>query len=177
MIERVRPLTGDLVLVGPNRPGYDQFGVPLVADSTPGIGPLGAIAAALTNARHEACLVVACDMPFLNPELLRHMAELPRASYDALVPHIPADPAVPDAPPVYQTLHAIYQKSCLMPIQRRLAKGSRRVTDFYPDIRLRSLPESEVRPYDPELRSFFGLNTPEAVQRAQIWLAGSSQAG
>ena len=173
VIDRVRPLAEDLVLIGPNRPGYDQFGVPIVPDRYPDVGPLGGIATALAHARHDACLVVACDMPFLNTALLAYMAGLPRASFDALVPLIPDRSGDAEAPLIYQSLHAIYRKSCLVPIQRRLAAGSRRVHDVYPDVRLRTISADEAALYDPELRSFVGLNSPDAVARARAWLASS----
>lgn len=173
VIDRVQPLTDDLVLIGPNRAEYDQFGVTIIPDAAPGIGPLAGIASALANAKYDACLIVACDMPFLNPALLAYMVSLPRTSYDALVPHIPASSAEPGQPLIFQTLHAIYQRSCVVPIQRHLAAGNRRVTDFYPDVRLRTLSASEARVYDPDLRSFVGVNTPEAVMLARTWLANS----
>lgn len=173
VIDRVRPLTTDLFLVGPNRPGYARFGVPIVPDQFPGVGPLGGIATALAHARHDACLVIACDMPFLNTGLLAYMAGLPRASYDALVPLISDNPKGPDEVPKYQTLHAIYQTSCLAPILRHLAAGSLRVTDMYRDIRLRAITADDASRHDPDLRSFVGVNTPEAVAQARIWLASS----
>jgi molybdopterin-guanine dinucleotide biosynthesis protein A len=173
VIDRVRPLTDDLVLVGPHRPGYEHFGIRIVPDSEPGIGPLAGIASALAHAKHDACLVVACDMPFLNSGLLAYMAGVPRTSYDALVPLIPADSDDPSSPPIYQTLHASYQRACLAPIQRHLAAGNRRVTAFYADVRLRPISTDEIRVHDPLLRSFVGVNTPEAVERARIWLGDS----
>lgn len=169
VLDQVGPLTTDLFIVGPSRPGYDQFGIPIVPDLAPGLGPLAGIAAALAHARHSACLVVACDMPFLNPALLRHMVERPRSGVDALVPLIPADPANPDSTLVYQSLHAIYQRTCFGPIQRQLATGNRRVSGFYPEVRLQTVTAAEANAYDPDLRSFVSLNTPEAVARARDW--------
>jgi molybdenum cofactor guanylyltransferase len=173
VINGVKPLTDDLFLVGPNRPGYDQFEIPIVPDPEPRVGPLGGIAAALGRARHEACLIVACDMPFLSRALLEYMAGLPRDSYDALIPRTPADPTDPASPLVFQPLHAIYQRSCLEPILRHLASGRRRVSTFFPDVRLRTLSAEEAYVLDPDLRSFAGVNTPQAVEQASSWLANS----
>lgn len=174
VIDRVRDMTDNLYLVGVPRPGYDRFGPPLVADEWPGNGPLGGIATALRHAEHSACLVVACDMPFLNPQLLEFMALQPRASFDVLVPLIPGETTTGSGPLVFQPLHAIYRQSCLPAIQARLAAGERRVTGFYGDVRTRTVTERQIRAFDPLLRSFMSINTPEALGEARAWPTGSS---
>ena len=174
VIERVRSLSDDLFLVGVPRPGYERFGPPLVEDEHPGIGPLGGIATALAHAEHLHCLVVACDMPFLNGGLLAYMATLPRSDYDVLVPLLPEKPAVPASSPVYQPLHAIYRRSCRAAIANRLTAGERRATSFYQDVRVQTLDAGRIRQYDPNLRSFFSADSPGSLRRAREWLDGSS---
>lgn len=76
------------VVVAVDRPDrYQGLGLParLVADRSPGLGPLSGLQAGLLACRTEHVLVAACDLPFLNVELLRHMARLPR-SYQAPAP-------------------------------------------------------------------------------------------
>lgn len=58
-------------------------------------------------------LAVACDMPFLNPRVLRYMADLPR-DYDALVPSIGGR---------WQPLHSIYAKAYLATVEDLLARA------------------------------------------------------
>ena len=174
VIDRVRGLTDNLFLVGVPRPGYDRFGTPLIADEWPGNGPLGGIATALRNAQHSACLVVACDMPFLDQRLLAFMAAQPRASYDVLVPLIPGETSSGASSLVFQPLHAIYRQSCLPAIQARLAAGERRVTGFYSDVRVQTVTERQIRAFDPAFRSVLSINTPEALAEARARLAGSS---
>jgi molybdopterin-guanine dinucleotide biosynthesis protein A len=173
-IDRVRGLTDDLFLVGVPRPGYDQLEVPVITDHQPELGPLGGIATALRHAKYPACLVVACDMPFLNQALLAHMAALPRSTYDVLVPEIPRDLSTPDGPIVEQPLHAIYQRSCLPAITAQLATTERRVSAFYDAVRVQVISAEQVRQFDPRLRSFFNINTPAAAEQARSWVAGSS---
>jgi molybdopterin-guanine dinucleotide biosynthesis protein A len=174
VIERVRSLTDDLFLVGVPRPGYEQFQVPLIEDEQPDLGPLGGIATALAQAVHPDCLVVACDMPFLNVRLLAYMAGLPRSAYDALVPKVPASPTMQASEPVYQPLHAIYRRTCRAPIANRLAAGERRATSFYRDVRVQTLDAGPIRPFDPDLRSFFSADSPDSLRQAREWLIDSS---
>src|SRR5262249_82412 len=88
VLEQLRTISDDLVIVAPPRPGYGEFGTRVVPDLYPGGSALVGIHAALAHAAHQHCLVVACDMPFLNPALLQHMAMHPR-DYDVFVPLLP----------------------------------------------------------------------------------------
>jgi molybdopterin-guanine dinucleotide biosynthesis protein A len=169
VIERLRTVAQDVMLVASNRPEYDQFGVRVVPDRFPGSAALGGIATAIAESQHEHCLVVACDMPFLNVELLRWMANEPR-DYDVLIPFLPGESRQGKGF-VYQTLHAIYRRECLPAIERQLAEGNRQVIGFFDEVRVLTLSEEEIRKRDPELRSFFNANSPETVEQARQWLA------
>ncbi|MFM9108738.1 MAG: molybdenum cofactor guanylyltransferase [Chloroflexota bacterium] len=109
LLERALATVSDVAdetfIVASGRPEYERFGVPVVADLHPGAGALGGIATALRAARCERCLVVACDMPFLNPVLLNAMIGWP-GDWDVLAPSI-AGESRQGPGQVIQTLHAI----------------------------------------------------------------------
>ena len=68
----------------------DEFrflGLPSVKDLVPDLGPLGGVHAGLSAMPDEAGFFVACDMPFLNPALIGHMAGFADKA-DAVVPRI-----------------------------------------------------------------------------------------
>ena len=75
-------IAGEILFVGatvrPGDPGGQDHapGVTMIADLMPGCGPLGGLHAALTAARGEVVLVVACDMPYVSAPLLAHLASL-----------------------------------------------------------------------------------------------------
>ena len=52
-----------------------RAGLPQIVDRQPGIGPIAGITAALQAHPKAAWLVVACDLPFLNEQTLRHLIE------------------------------------------------------------------------------------------------------
>jgi molybdopterin-guanine dinucleotide biosynthesis protein A len=164
VIRRVRPLTDDLFIVATDRPEYTRFGIPVVPDAVPGCGPLGGIYTALSVARNDACVVLSCDLPFVNPQLLGALLTLPR-DYDVLVPVRPVR-TDQGGTETFETLHAIYVKSCLPAIARCLTAGRYKIVSFFPEVRVRRVEESELRRYDPELLSFLNTNTPDAYQRA-----------
>jgi molybdopterin-guanine dinucleotide biosynthesis protein A len=157
----------DVYLVSPPRPAYAGLGAPVLPDLFGDTGVLGGIASAVAHARHERCLVVSCDMPFLNLELLRWMATKP-AQYDVLVPRLRGE-SRQGGEFVFQTLHAIYRKSSLPAIERALAAGHRQTVSFLADVDVATVEEAEIRLIDPDLRSFFSVNTPEALATARDW--------
>ena len=152
-------------VVASDQAKYRAFGVQVVPDRYPGAGALGGIQAAIEHSTEEHCLVVACDMPFLNLALLRRMADETR-DYDVLVPLIPGESRQRSDGLVFQTLHAIYSKQCLPFIEARIAKGQRQVVGFFEDVRVRTLNVAEVAVCDPKLQSFFNANNPESLALA-----------
>jgi molybdopterin-guanine dinucleotide biosynthesis protein A len=93
------------------------------------------------------------------------MVDEPR-NYDVLVPLIPGESRQRGDGLVFQTLHAIYSKRCLPFIEKRIAQGAKQVVGFFEDVRVRTLDVAEVTRWDPNLRSFFNANTPEALLTA-----------
>jgi molybdenum cofactor guanylyltransferase len=128
-------------------------------------GVLGGIATALRHARHERCLIVSCDMPFLNIDLLRWMSTQGEGS-DVVVPALPLRTRQ-GGDVTYQTLHAIYSRRCLEPIERRLDAGERKIISFFHDVVVHPVPVSAIERFDPHRRSFFSVNTPEAFEEAR----------
>lgn len=164
VIDRVGAVADEVFVVSARRPGYERFGVPVVEDRHPGAGVLGGIATALATAAHEHCLVVACDLPFLRPDLLRWMADQPR-TYDVLVPRVAGRSRQGDGF-VMQTLHAIYGRGCREPIERAIADDRLQVVGFFPEVRVEHVGEAVIRRFDPEGRSFFNANSPAAAAEA-----------
>lgn len=178
VLERVRQLTDDIVIVTNAREPFAALGVPLVADEVPNAGPLAGIAAGLGAVRGDYALVVACDMPFLNVELCRYLVSL-ADGYDVVIPNFPdpeADAArantKKDGAPRgkdldLHPLHAVYSQECLAPIRRALSEGDRRMVAFHADVRVRVVSPHEIASYDPQGKSFRNLNTPDDLARAQ----------
>jgi molybdopterin-guanine dinucleotide biosynthesis protein A len=68
----------DVVLVG--RDGaYADVPLPALDDAPRGIGPLGGVVALLRHAGARRAIAVACDMPFVSPELIGRLVAAPDA--------------------------------------------------------------------------------------------------
>jgi molybdopterin-guanine dinucleotide biosynthesis protein A len=149
IVAKLDRLSGDVILVTDSPKKYDHLEVRLVGDIYPGKGALGGIYSGLRVATNAYSLVVACDMPFLDLNLLRYMILLARG-HDVVIPKIRGFP---------EPLHAIYSKSCLEPIERLLARGGLKIIDFFSEVRVRYVEESQVDIFDPQHLSFFNVNT------------------
>ena len=167
VLERVQPLSDDVFVVASGRDAYARFGAPVRPDLYPAAAVLGGIGSAIRHAAHDECLVVSCDHPFLNPALLSRMLQTP-GDWDVLVPVILGE-SRQGGKAIRQTLHAIYARSCLPHIERAIANEELQIVSFFGDVRIRAIGESEIAEYDPDFRSFFSVNTPEALAIANRW--------
>ncbi len=168
VVRALLDVAADVTIIAPEDRSYSRFGVPVVSEVAPGQGPLGALEMALSRAANDRCIVVGCDLPFLNPDLLRWMAQFDFTE-DALVPMVRGVEAggATGATPRPQVLHAIYRRSCLDPVRRLRSSGERRLGRLLDLIGVRYLHEDEIRRLDPALRSFLNLNSEEEWDRAR----------
>jgi len=60
--------------------------LPLIADAPPGCGPIGGLAGFFNAQPETDCMLLACDMPNLNAELLRRLRDAAVEDVDAVVP-------------------------------------------------------------------------------------------
>jgi len=169
VVERVSHLCRR-VIVAVDRPGrYRRLGLAarFVADASPGLGPLAGLQSGLRACSTEYALVVACDLPFLNLELLRYMAGLSR-SYQALVPHS----AGRDHP-----LHAVYARSCLPEVDALLAAGGGSMKELLDRLDVRRLDEGDLHRLDPDGLSLLNLNDKSDLARARALWEGQATSG
>lgn len=165
VLDSLSVVADEVFVVANDQERYGRFGVPVLKDVHPDSGALGGIHTAIQSSTYEHCLVVACDMPFLNTDLLRHMADESR-DYDVLVPLVPGQSRQRGDGLVFQTLHAIYGKRCVSLIEERISGGNRQVVGFFEDARVRTISVAEITRWDPSLRSLFNANTPHALSMA-----------
>ena len=119
-------------------------------DLVPGCGPLGGVHAALTRAAHGVTFVLACDMPYVTAPFVSHLLSL---SADA-------DIVVPRTERGYHPLCAVYARTCLEAIARRLADRRLKMTDMFSDVRVREVSGDELETFGDRHRLLANVNTP-----------------
>jgi molybdopterin-guanine dinucleotide biosynthesis protein A len=176
LIEHVLAKIGSLgqekTILITNRPDdYAHLGLPTFKDVIPGKGALGGIYSALEHSQSDYVLILACDMPFLNPDLLLYMVALREEDggpYDVLVPLVAGHP---------QGLHAVYSQACRPPIREQIDANRLKVISFYDQVRVRCVEPPEWSRFDPQGLSFHNINTPEELLAAQQLAASDQSAG
>ncbi len=155
VLARLREACASVLLVTNTPESFRHLGIPMVSDALPDRRSIVGTYTGLLRTDGPA-YVCGCDMPFLNPALIRHLGALIEG-FDAVVPRHAGE---------YEPLHAVYTPACLDPIRRCLARGDRN-TGFLRDVRVRVVEVEEVRRFDPDLRSFINVNTPADYARIQ----------
>ncbi len=159
VVQRLRLLTSRIMIVT----SREQSDLPVVCkaeilvDLYPGKGPLGGIYTGLLASQSSHNIAVACDMPFLNTELLKYMIELSR-DFDAVVPRL--------GDRMIEPLHAIYSKSCLSSMKTRLEQNQLGIHSFLNTVHVRYVEQAECQRLDPQLLSFFNINYQSDLDQA-----------
>ena len=166
VMARLAQVTTQVVVVVADERRGAELNLPdpikIVIDIFPGGGSLGGIFTGLSAADEDWGIVVACDMPFLNLELLSHMLTV-RDGYDAVVPMLENRP---------EPTHAIYSKVCLSYMERRLQANDLKISRFFDEMRVMYLSQSTLEQKDPDHLSFFNVNTQEDLDHARSLVAG-----
>lgn len=155
-LQGLRPLFDEITLSTNSPERFRHLDIPAFPDIIPDRGPLGGIYTALLKARHPHIFAIACDMPFINPELIRHLIERCE-DYDV---------TVPETEQGLEPLHAVYSKNCIPAIRRQLkGKGGKgRVIEFFPEVKVRVIPQEDIARIEGGLKAFLNFNTPEEYE-------------
>lgn len=158
-IERIHRQLADIfdeVILVTNTPELYRF-VPcrIVQDVYPGQGSLAGIHAGLTHSTTPYIFTVACDMPYLNPELIRLILSR-KQGFDVVIPESEGG---------FEPLHAVYGKGCLPAMEKALAEGSGRIVDCFDRDKVAVVSCADVARLDPKFLSFRNINTPEEYFR------------
>jgi molybdopterin-guanine dinucleotide biosynthesis protein A len=159
VIDTVSLLDNDIVVVAASKGQLPQLDhrIRIVIDRYPISGALVGIFTGLKAARSHRCLAVACDMPFLNIDLLRYMISVSER-YDAVIPRMEN---------MIEPLHAVYSTDCIEPIQLQIDSGNLKISDLLSKIRVRYIDREEIERYDPQHLSFINVNSENDLNKAR----------
>jgi molybdopterin-guanine dinucleotide biosynthesis protein A len=160
VIERLAPVA-DEIIVTTNKPDdYRFLGLPLFPDLMPGRGALGGLYTALSGAAQPLTAVVACDMPFACAGLLAGLRDaLIQTGDDLAIPHLEGG---------LEPFHAVYDRAaCLPHIRAAIDADKWRVDAWFSKVKVNFFPLEVVRRYDPDVRCFSNVNTPEELAEAE----------
>ena len=163
VIAAIEPFADELILVvGRGKTSLyssaREQGVRIVEDEAELVGPLEGLVTGMAIARGEYVIASPCDTPFLKGRLCELVAVRAKGM----------DGAVPIVRGYMEPLHAAYRrKTCSNVFERALKAGVRKPVDAYDDLTIERVEEDELRRLDPDLDSYWNLNTQEELARAR----------
>lgn len=159
ILDKISDLGDERLIISNEVEKFGHLGLQVYPDVFPEAGPLGGIYSAINYARYRHCLILACDMPFINRPLIDFMVTL-APDFDIVIPRWNREDFA-------EPFRAIYSKACLDPINEAIASGEKRVLSFFQDVEVRFIDANEISQFDPEGLTFFNVNTPEDLIEAR----------
>ena len=158
LIDQVKGLGREMFIISNNPVDYQRFNLPVFSDVIKGIGALGGIYTALYHTNTDYCLLLACDMPYVNLDVIKLLLGAAEG-HDVVVPRI--------GDGLFEPFRAVYGKACLPQILKAIENGERKAISFFENVNVHYIEEAEITKYDPNLDSFFNVNTPEDLEKAR----------
>ncbi|MBW1893492.1 MAG: molybdenum cofactor guanylyltransferase [Deltaproteobacteria bacterium] len=153
-----RELFDEIILITNDPIDYLAFDVKIATDIYPVRSSLTGIHTGLAIASNRYAFISACDTPFIKKELV----ELVLDGIDEKT-----DIVLPETEKGIEPLCAVYSKQCLTSMAQSLKKEKLKIKLAIRNFRIKNIPEDLLRKKDPELVSFFNINTPEDIEVAE----------
>jgi molybdopterin-guanine dinucleotide biosynthesis protein A len=162
ILDRIYDIYSDLfeeiILVTNSPQKFLDWDLLIVSDLFPIRSSLTGIHAGLFYMTNPFAFISACDTPFLKKELVETVI-------GKIEPHI--DIVMPETSAGFEPLCAAYSKRCLQPAQHHLEQEKLKIIKTFRKSRIKTISEKVLRKIDPDLHSFFNINTPEDLKRAE----------
>ena len=161
IIERVSDVLREIfehnILITNSPEDFGFLGLPMFGDLVLGHGSLGGLYTGLKTCGRDYGFLVACDMPFLNKDVISYMVDRTDDN-DVIVPRISAG---------VEPLHGIYSRKCLPLIEELFAEEDLKTRDIFRKAKILEIREEELKLFDPGLFFLLNVNTPDDLRRAR----------
>lgn len=143
----------EIIIISNNPDDYKGLGLKVIKDIYPSQGPLSGIHSALNYIKTDYCLVVACDMPFINKNVVNYLGSI-NDDYEVLIPKVEGK---------LQPLCAIYKKSCKELMERELLRNNNKLIKTCLNFNTKIIDDfSSLREInDKKEKNFYNINTVE----------------
>ena len=129
----------------------------VIPDVVKGVGPKGGLLTAFLNTNTDFVFLTACDMPFINMDLLICMSRTLKKESEIYMPRIKNGYMEP--------LFAFYRKSLLHDLKKQIEYGEYRMRTLIKGHTVQYM-EEEVENIDRELMTFFNINIKSDLDKA-----------
>jgi molybdenum cofactor guanylyltransferase len=151
-------LFDQVVLVTNDPATYLDVDALIVTDHYAVRSSLNGLHAGLFAAAHDYAFFAACDTPFIKRALIQRVL-------DEIEPK--ADLIIPLTTEGYEPMFAVYKKTCLPAMVWQLEHDRLKIQGLFRKVRMKKVAEADLRAVDPDLISFFNINTPQDLLTAE----------
>ncbi len=151
-IELLQPFCSEII-ISTNQAGYEGFGFKTVSDVYRDCGPVGGLHAALSESNYDYNLIVSCDVPFVEPDLL-HIVLAETEGFDAVVPVHRGG---------IEPLVAVYRKEMASFFENQLIEKNYKMQRIIQSCNLNLVNVEHL--VDKHPRLFYNLNRPEELSQ------------
>jgi molybdopterin-guanine dinucleotide biosynthesis protein A len=162
-----KELFDQIIIVTNNPLEFLEWDALIVTDLFPVRSSLTGVHAGLFYASHPFAFISACDTPFLKKEVVETVLEHTDPADDFVIPKTSEG---------FEPLCAAYSRRCLKPAEDHLRANQFKIQLALRNCRIKMVPEERLRARDPDMVSFFNVNTPEDLSRAEQLLSAASSA-
>lgn len=154
-IEALRPLCGVILLSANSElDSYREYGLEIVQDKVTGIGPMGGLLACLKQSKTQHNLVLSCDIPFVETELLSYL--LSQLENDQVVVPTHNEGKI-------EPLCGYYNTNAISKLEESVYSGNYKMIDFFKTIKLKTvLIERSLAFFNEQL--FYNINTTKQIK-------------
>jgi len=149
-IEALLPLCDTILISSNNVDDYQKFGYQVVVDEYKGIGPIGGIYSSLKKSTTKHNLIISCDTPYLNTQLLEFILENSN-NYDIVVPT--------HSNSFIEPLAAYYSSGIVNKLETSIKRSDYKLMNFLNKVKLKSINVVAIPDFSNKL--FINLNTPD----------------
>lgn len=153
---KVRSIFDDIFVVSSNHQSIQGVDAPVFSDALPQGGSLVGIISALLYCKTSHVFVVACDMPFLDPDFIRAMIDSV-GNEDIIVPKSPAG---------YEPLHAVYSRTCLCHMLKLVDAYRFKIDRIFPFLNVRTV-DVEIKTSLQGISLFTNVNTKKDLEHVR----------
>lgn len=150
IIDAVKPHVNEILIISDNEK-HDVFNLKRYSDIIPNVGPLGGIYTGLHHSKTEVNLIISCDVPMIDSELISELLSNYSSEYD-IIQTKSNEKTMP--------LVAIYHKTCVLEAENWIKEGKLRVREFVASRKLKTV--NLKKRFETQL---FNINTPEQLKK------------
>ena len=145
----------NVILVSDSSELYSFLDIPVYEDIIKDIGPLGGIYTGLNISETDWNFFIACDMPFINSDIIEILIENISDKYDCIIPFVKG---------YYEPLFAFYNKSVTKFVLNSIKQKQFKIQSFFKNINIKEIYETEFEGINNVEKTFVNINTKNDVK-------------